>query len=256
MKKDIQGYLRALVRFLKKHLGRKNENAPFYILIIVMLAVCVFGLNLFIDLAEALKEEQLYTYDHAIQDWIISFRSPGLTPTVAFITDLGDRYAYFAVVGVLAFLLLLKKRFWLVGQVFFVGIISALATIALKHTYMRQRPTIEHLVEIGGLSFPSGHALSAMAFYGFMIYLLFRFVRSKWVKIGLSVFCIFLILAIGLSRIYLGVHYPSDVAAGFVGGLIWMSFCIILFNLIELWKKRRTKQRMKDDADKARHQAS
>ncbi len=249
---SIQGYLRDIVGWLKKHLGRENENATFYILIIFMLLVCVFGLNIFLDLAEALREEQLGTYDNEIQQWIFGFRDPALTPTVAFITDLGDRYAYFVVVGIMSAFLLFKKRYWLVGQVFFVGLISALATIALKHTYNRQRPAIEHLVEIGGLSFPSGHSLSAMAFYGFVIYLIVRFARSRTLKIMLSVLCILLILAIGLSRIYLGVHYPSDVAAGFAGGLIWASFCIILFNLIELWRKRSTRKRMDDDAAKNR----
>lgn len=229
---------------MKKHLGPGNENSPFYILIAVMLVVFIFGLNIFLELAEALQDQQLEPYDRSIQQWIIGFRDPGLTPTIAFITDLGDRWAYLVVIGIMGIILLLRKKWWLVGQVLFVAGLSALATIVLKNEYQRQRPPIEHLVEIGGMSFPSGHSLSAMAFYGFVIYLLFRFVRSTAIKVSLSVLCILLILVIGLSRIYLGVHYPTDVAAGFAGGIIWASFCIILFNLIELWRKRWRRKRM------------
>lgn len=240
---SIKNYLKQLIGFLKKHLGKDSTHAPFYILITAMLLIFIGGMNVFLELAEGLREGELGPYDKSIQEWIIQFRDPQLTPLVTFITDLGDRWAYFVVIGVMGIVLLFRKKWWLVGQVLFVSGLSALATIVLKNEYQRQRPAIEHLVEIGGLSFPSGHSLSAMAFYGFVIYLIFRFIRSEFLRISLSVLCALLILSIGVSRIYLGVHYPTDVAAGFAGGIIWASFCIILFNLIELWRKRRRKRK-------------
>ena len=95
------------------------------------------------------------------------------------------------------------------------------------------------LIEVNSLSYPSGHSMSAMAFYGLLIYLCARYRMPGWARILLISILLIIILLVGLSRIYLGVHYPSDVAAGFLGGLIWVSFAILLFNTLELWRKRR-----------------
>jgi undecaprenyl-diphosphatase len=81
--------------------------------------------------------------------------------------------------------------------------------------------------------------MSAMAFYGFLAYLCIVSAIPRALKAGLVILLILTILSIGTSRIYLGVHYPSDVAAGFVGGLIWVTFCIIVFNVISMLRKRK-----------------
>lgn len=239
--------------FLKTWLQRiqqwvKHENAPYYIVMVLMLIVVILGINGFLELAEALADNELHPFDTQVQEAIVSYRDPTLTPTVRVITDLGDRYAYFAVIGIMTLLFLQKRKWRLALQILFVSGISAFATVVLKNTYERQRPTdIEHLVEIGGLSFPSGHSLSAMAFYSFCIYLAWRYLRSKSLRVTVTILCTLLILAIGISRIYLGVHYPSDVVAGFVGGIIWASFCILLFNLFGIWRRSHQKKKLKHE---------
>ncbi len=102
----------------------------------------------------------------------------------------------------------------------------------------RSRPTIEHLLSVDTLSYPSGHSMSAMAFYGFLIYLCLRLRISPWLRYVLITMLALIIFSIGVSRIYLGVHFPTGVAAGFIGGLIWVTFCAILFSLIDLWRIR------------------
>jgi undecaprenyl-diphosphatase len=87
------------------------------------------------------------------------------------------------------------------------------------------------------LSYPSGHAMSAMAFYGFLIYLITRYKINVLLKAFLILLLAILILSIGISRIYLGVHFPSDIAGGFIAGFIWVIFCIVVFDLIELFFK-------------------
>ena len=79
--------------------------------------------------------------------------------------------------------------------------------------------------------------MSAMAFYGFLIYLVTQFNLSKLAKSSIIAGLSFLILSIGISRIYLGVHYPSDIAGGFIAGFIWVVFCILIFNIIELFRR-------------------
>lgn len=98
---------------------------------------------------------------------------------------------------------------------------------SIKNIFDRERPTLLRLIDITGFSFPSGHAMGSTAYFGSGIYLLNRLNQgnSKGILIGL---CAAMILLISISRVYLGVHYPTDIIAGIIGGL----FCIILSTLL------------------------
>ena len=128
------------------------------------------------------------------------------------------------------------KRWKYVLQTILVLILATTSNMILKRFINRARPGIEHLVSVETLSYPSGHAMSAMAFYGFLIYLCTKFRITKFLKIGIILVLAFIILSIGISRIYLGVHFPSDIAGGYIAGLIWVIFCILILNLIEIFK--------------------
>lgn len=246
MAEGIKNKLFELVKFIRKQLSGDNPDSPFYILILCAFVVFVLGTNLFVDLSEEISGKLVKKYDDAITDFIISFRTPVLNDFFVFITDMGDVYAYIIMTTIAAiffFYKLKNKKF--IFQLVGVLVLSALANIALKKAFDRARPTIEHMVVIETLSYPSGHAMSAMAFYGFLTYLIFKIKMSKILRTFLAVLFIFLILAIGISRIYLGVHFPTDVAGGFIAGLIWVALCIILFNIIDLLRQRK-KRRRKD----------
>src|SRR5690606_22654612 len=146
-------------------------------------------------------------------------------------------YVVFSIVAGLFFYLRFDN--WKITlQAVTVLILSSLNNVVLKKFINRERHDLEHLVAVSTLSYPSGHAMSAMAFYGFLIYLGFRLKIGVLLRILIALGFGILILLIGLSRIYLGVHYPSDVLAGFIGGLIWINFCIVAFNIIDLYRKR------------------
>jgi undecaprenyl-diphosphatase len=129
------------------------------------------------------------------------------------------------------------KHWKYVTQIITVLLLSAVSNMILKRFIDRARPGIEHLVSVETLSYPSGHAMSAMAFYGFVIYLFYHFKMNIFLKVGAILVLFVLILSIGISRIYLGVHYPSDIAGGFIAGFIWVIFCILLFDLIEVFRR-------------------
>src|SRR5690606_41164098 len=114
---------------------------------------------------------------------------------------------------------------------------ASISNTMLKRFIHRARSEIEHLVVVESLSYPSGHAMSAMAFYGFLIYIFSRLKMNWWLRKGIIFLLIVIILSIGISRIYLGVHFPSDIAGGYIAGLIWVFFCILLFNLGEVFRK-------------------
>jgi undecaprenyl-diphosphatase len=120
---------------------------------------------------------------------------------------------------------------------------ASLSNIVLKRVFNRARPSLEQLVEVNTLSYPSGHSMSAMAFYGFLVFLCVRHSMPRWLRFILVTMLIILIISIGVSRIYLGVHYPTDVAGGFIGGLIWVTFCAVVFSIFELLRKRQRGRR-------------
>ena len=94
----------------------------------------------------------------------------------------------------------------------------------------RERPTEFRLIDEKGYSFPSGHSMVSMAYYGFLIYLIYKYVKNKKLKYILISGLILLIILIGTSRIYLGVHYTSDVIAGF---LVSISYLILYTSIIK-----------------------
>lgn len=107
-------------------------------------------------------------------------------------------------------------------------IIITIINQTLKFILQRPRPTEYRIIDETGYSFPSGHSMLSMAFYVFIIYLIYKNVKNKYLKITLITILSLLILMIDISRIYLGVHYTSDVCAGF---LISASYLIIYINI-------------------------
>lgn len=251
MRKGITEAINQIVEFIRNHGSRNHPNFPFYLLILIAFVIFVVGMNLFVDLSEEISGKAIKQYDSQITDFITSFRTPELNTFFQFITDLGDVYAYMVATTIAAIFFFFKLRNkWFVIQLLGVLILSALANIALKRAFNRARPTIEHLVVVKSLSYPSGHAMSAMAFYGFLTYLIFQIKMPKWLRAVLTTLFVFLILSIGISRIYLGVHFPSDVAGGFIAGLIWVAFCVVLFNIIALLRMRKRRRDGSIDVEK------
>jgi len=129
------------------------------------------------------------------------------------------------------------KSWRYVVQLMIVLLVAASSNLLLKQIINRARPDADYLVTVNTLSYPSGHAMSAMAFYGFLIYLIYTFNIPKLVKYCIIAFLAILILSIGISRIYLGVHFPSDIAGGFIAGFIWVVFCILILNILKIFKE-------------------
>jgi membrane-associated phospholipid phosphatase len=230
--------------FIREKFRSKNEDLPFYVTIVVSAILFILAMNAFVELTDELAENELLGVDKSVTEFIISFRSDGLTKYFTFATHLGDRNAYIIFTILLASYYLIKHRSWkYILQNTLVLLLATLYNNVMKQVINRARPSLEHLVTVNTLSYPSGHSMSAMAYYGFLIYLCLRYNMRRWVRYLFVAILILLILSIGVSRIYLGVHYPSDVAAGFIGGLIWVAFCAVVFNLFELLRKRNTSGR-------------
>lgn len=171
--------------------------------------------------------EQLY-FDQIVKNLLNSVANPALDSFMAFVTNLGAPVAFYILTAAVFVYLSFRKRmpegiFLLLCMITSWGVMNA-----LKLLFMRARPPGEPLTHAAGYSFPSGHATLAMAFYGFIIYLILsadKSRRNKW----LSGLIAALIIMIGISRIYLNVHYATDVLAGFIlGGILLGTFILLL----------------------------
>ncbi|MFD1094670.1 phosphatase PAP2 family protein [Salegentibacter chungangensis] len=237
MRQTLIAFLLKINEFLVQKFKDYNHKLPYIILVIIALFVVGASINIFIELTETLKTEMLANIDTQITDLVISYRTPALTKYFIFMTEVGDFYGYVVVVSIYFFVswLIFKRRRYVL-QTTLVLILASISNMILKRFIDRARPGIEHMVSVETLSYPSGHAMSAMAFYGFLIYLCTIFKISKLLKFCLIFLLSFIIMSIGLSRIYLGVHFPSDIAGGYIAGLIWVVFCVLILNLIEIFR--------------------
>ena len=238
MKKAVYRIIKSIRTLLSELFHAKDSRLPYIITVIVSLVIVIGGINLFIELTETLKTDTLARYDAAVTDYIISHRNPSLTTFFKFVTDIGDVTGYLIVL--ILFVLLswrIIKSWKYVLQSVVVLVLATLSNMVLKRFVDRARPGIEHLVTVKTLSYPSGHAMGAMAFFGFLIYLISKLRINRILKYSLMVLVALLILSIGISRIYLGVHYPSDVAGGFIAGFIWVVFCVLIFDVIQIFRR-------------------
>ena len=149
----------------------------------------------------------------------------GLTPILKAITELGG-VAFTVLAGVLIFMFCKKNRWFITFDLVGCTVINQ----TIKHIVRRPRPNVLRLVEESGYSFPSGHSMISVAFYGLVIYLVYKNVNNKYLKWTLITLLSLLILTIGFSRIYVGVHYFTDVVGGFFLALAYLIVYIYIYN--------------------------
>lgn len=220
------------------------EEAPkptplFEAAILASLVVSGLALFLFAWLGNEVLQGDTRAFDLAIRTWIHRFASPGMTSAMKAISLLGyDVLIAELLVAFAAFAWLRWQRaaVWLA-----VAMAGALALdMTLKYAYHRTRPTAFFGVAPHSYSFPSGHALCSFCFYGVMAGLLSARTKSLAWRLAIWIFAAVLVIAIGLSRIYLGVHYPSDVIAGYLAAAVWVGTVIVLDHVRKVRSSRRT----------------
>jgi membrane-associated phospholipid phosphatase len=242
MEEFLRKVITAIRTFFRQRLHYQAEDLPYYITILIAALLFILGLNAFVELTEELAEDNLSRFDDTVTKTVLSFRSDQLTRVLVFITNVGTSTGYIIIVAGLTLYFWFRLRSWkFIVQTVVTLVLASISNIMLKQLFSRERPTIEHLVSVHSLSYPSGHAMSAMGFYGFLIFLILRYTMNRELKVLFISLLTLLILAIGLSRVYLGVHYPSDVLAGFIGGIIWVTFCAIVFDVIDLFRRRKNR---------------
>lgn len=194
-------------------------------------------LFVFAFITRELLKDQLKEFDTAIYNFIISVKSP-------FITEIFKGITFFAsplfliVLSILLFFIFKNKKYGLLSLMNL--IVVTLTNQILKFTFTRPRPFEWMLIPESGYSFPSGHAMVSVGFYGMLIFLIWQTNISKRKKKIWTIVLTCLVLLIGISRIYLGVHYASDIIGGFT---LSLSYLIVATSLVTYYLKyKRSKK--------------
>ncbi len=199
----------------------------------IILFICLIG---FLALAEDVFNKEIMNGDiigyKVVSEFLISDFT---TPIAKFITNFGGAI-FLIVLAIILFIVIKNKK---IGISIFSNlvIITALNQL-LKRILQRPRPNEYRIIEETGYSFPSGHSMISMAFYGYLIYLIYKYVKNKYIKCISIILLSILICCIGVSRIYLGVHYTSDVLSGF---FISISYLIIYISATNKFLLEREK---------------
>lgn len=191
----------------------------------IILFICLI---IFLFIAEDVWDKEIMTADVVGYEFISKYLiNENITPIAKVITQFGG-VIILVTVAILSLIVIKNKKIG-IAICSNLGVISLLNWI-LKNIVQRPRPNEFRLINESGYSFPSGHSMVSMAFYGFIIYLIYKKVENKYIKWGLITFLTILIISIGTSRIYLGVHYTSDVIAGF---LISLAYLTVFTNVVK-----------------------
>lgn len=169
--------------------------------------------------------------DLAVSQFVYSLRTPILTQIMLFVTNLGSEYVFSVLFIIVAVIVWRKHRFK--GVLF--PIISSLSlpiNLLLKSAVARPRPNLSPLIYEPTGSFPSGHAMNSLVFYFTLVFLAYRLTKNKHFTYISVVFAILLSFLIGFSRVYLGVHYPTDILGGYLIGLWWLTTAFLIHKTI------------------------
>ncbi|MDQ6709502.1 MAG: phosphatase PAP2 family protein [Candidatus Dormibacteraeota bacterium] len=163
----------------------------------------------------------LQPLDLALVQTAVANRSASLTPLMHRFSDLGGEITVIVILAIALLALLIARR-WVDA----LGVLGAVVGSLYLYEFIvrwvgRHRPPVQHLENPGGSSFPSGHVANSTALYLAILLAVFVFVRRRRLRVLLLAVALVLVTAIAVSRIYLGLHYPSDIAAGFLIGVGW-----------------------------------
>lgn len=195
---------------------KRNKQYIVILLLLLLIISITYGV---------MTNKKLFIDNLAYKILVEESRCPLLTKFMKIITSLSNTGVIVLIATIITLVLYQKNK----KVALTIPINLALAAILnqiLKFLFHRPRPTGYRLLEIGGYSFPSGHAMASMAFYGFLIYLAHKFIKNNMLKNLIIILNILIIILIGISRVYLGVHYCSDVLVGYSISIIYLMFYI------------------------------
>lgn len=208
---------------------QRKIGALTWLYLAVSFVLITLGISLFASLADEVIEGETLAFDEAVLRWFEQLHSPFLDTSVTVATSFGGVLAIVVLTVVFASAFWLKKRRRAALQLTISVLGVAMLNLVLKSLFSRSRPELwEQVVLETSYSFPSGHAMASSALALTMVLLLWQTRWRWWVVAIVSLY----VVIIGLSRLYLGVHYPSDIVAGWTISAVWVATSAVLVGAI------------------------
>jgi undecaprenyl-diphosphatase len=211
---------------------RYGDYLPVAIALAAGMAITTIAAEGFLDLAELLqaKNPELEEVDSTMHARARTMRSPGATSFFTVVTQIGSPVGLGCIVLAVSIALVMGRRWRWLAYLLVTAFIGSLLNMGLKLYYARARPDLMEAVRhASGYSFPSGHAMGAAIVFGALSYLATRALPHRQARAAALAFFTAMILAVAASRIYLGVHWISDVAAGIGAGLLWVTVTTVAY---------------------------
>jgi len=244
----VRGTLPRLANFTAKF--RYRDYLPVVVLLLIGGVLAAVAGDEFVDLAELVvqKSSVLQSIDQTFHDWAVYARTPGDTSFFAMMSVVGGPVVMGAITGIVVIALFVRGRHrWAIYLIVTAGG-GALLNLELKRFFERARPALaEMLRRASGYSFPSGHAMGSTVVMGAFAYLAVRSLKTWAQKSAVIAFAITFVVAVAASRVYLGVHWLSDIGACMTGGLLWVATTTVgyeTFRRIRLIRALREKRGM------------
>ena len=208
--------------------------------ILLVLVSFFISLSLLIIVIRKIFYHKEYTMDERVFSYLSHFVNNTNTLIMQFFTFIGSHFFLLpAWLVVITFYYFIRKNKWYFVKMIIIAVSNLLLMFGLKFFFNRPRPLIPLLKEVPGLSFPSGHAFMSFTFFGMLIYIVYREVKNIWLKWILIFILAIIILLIGLSRVYLRVHFASDVIAGFCFGVLSLVILLWMLRQIEKYNAKK-----------------
>ena len=205
------------------------------LLMIGLFILCLWGLFI---VADMIFEDKNFTFDEHIFALIKPWVSPAHTAFMQVITFVGSQnFLLPANLFLIGFYLFFKNNRKTAFKIASISITSVVVMFLIKFLLQRERPLVPLIAKVHGYSFPSGHTFTSVTFYGIIAFIIYTNVTNKYLKWTLVTLLIILILLVGYSRVYLRLHYASDVIAGFCLGTIWL--VLARWFLVKTAKKKK-----------------
>ncbi len=208
----------------------KSVSRTYLIYLIVLVAFFIFVYLL-------TKVQEVVAFESYQLKQIAELRTSNLTDFFIFVTGFGNEYLVFSVFLVIT-VFVLRRDFFHGLYIFFAVALGYFVTLLLKNIFSRPRPDITALFFVPQYSFPSGHAMNSTIFYGICIAIVSHLSVNRYLKYVLLILLFVLIVLIGTSRVYLGVHYPTDVLGGYVSGLAWLVSMRLIYISLDIVRKK------------------
>jgi undecaprenyl-diphosphatase len=235
-----------VLRFIGKHV--RNAYAVFGIFLLSGAAVAILLTWLFSEVAERVRAGSTQGMDDAVMRWMGAHQSPGVQAVMLEITSLGTSAVVAMIVFIAGLFLWLNHHKHSAVLLIAATLGGMVLDSLLKVGFNRPRPQIFTWgTQVMGASFPSGHAMASTIVYSTVAYLAARLQQNVASRLLTMAMAALIILLICSSRLYLGVHYPSDVLAGVIIGLAWAGFCMAILEAAQLYAKRNAPQMLKDE---------